>query len=172
MLRFVAGIVTTIVVLAMLAFVVVKFGLVPATANGSPSPLERLMAHASLDATVERDAPKPPYPFPSSVAAIVAGAKLYTDHCAMCHGSAVGEPTILAKGLYIAPPQFVKHSVEDDPEGATYWKIEHGIRFTSMPSYKDNLTEEQIWQITYFVKNLPDRLPPEAQAEWRKPASE
>jgi thiosulfate dehydrogenase len=158
----------TLVVLAAVVFIAVRFGLVPATADVPPAPLEKMMAHMSLDATIRRDGPKPPYPFASSDAAIVAGAKLYTQHCAMCHGSGVGEKTALAKGLYIAPPQFVKHGVEDDPEGETYWKIEHGIRFTAMPSYRGSLTEEQIWQLTYFMKNLPDHLPPEARVEWKK----
>jgi thiosulfate dehydrogenase len=168
MVRFIAGIITALVGLAVLVFVAVKFGLVPATADVPPPRMERMMANMGLDATIERDAPKPPYPFVSSDAAIIAGAKLYTQHCAMCHGSGTGDPNILAKGLYIRPPQFAKHGVDDDPEGETYWKIEHGIRFTAMPSYKGGLTEEQIWQLTYFMKNLPDHLPPQAHAEWRK----
>jgi mono/diheme cytochrome c family protein len=172
MLRFILGFVAAFVLFVIAGVVVVKFGLVPATADVPPPSWERLMAHTSLDATIDRDAPQPPYPFPSSDASIVAGAKLYTQHCAMCHGSAAGDPTALAKGLYIRPPQFVKHGVDDDPEGETYWKIEHGIRFTAMPSYKGSLTEEQIWQVTYFMKNLPDHLPPAAQAEWKKPVSE
>ncbi len=126
------------------------------------------MAHVSLDATIARDAPQPPYPYASSDAAIVAGSKLYVQHCAMCHGLADSEPTTLARGLYIRPPQFTKHGVDDDPEGETYWKIEHGIRFSAMPSYKGTLTEEQIWQLTYFMKNLPDHLPAAAQVEWHK----
>lgn len=172
MVRFILGVATTLVVLAAIAFTVVKFGLVPATADVAPPKMERMLARMSLGATIDREAPQPPYPFPSSDAAIVAGAKLYTQHCAMCHGSGVGDATILSKGLYITPPQFAKHGVDDDPEGETYWKIEHGIRFTAMPSYKGSLTEEQIWQITYFMKNLPDHLPTEAQAEWHKAALE
>lgn len=168
MLRFISGIVSTLVVIAVVIVVVVKFGLVPATADVPPPPWEKLMAHVSLDATIARDAPQPPYPYPSSDAAIVAGAKLYVAHCAMCHGLADSSPTTLAHGLYIRPPQFNKHGVDDDPEGETYWKIEHGIRFSAMPSYKGALTEEQIWQITYFMKNLPDHLPAAAQAEWHK----
>ena len=168
MVRFISGVAATLIVIVVVALVAVKFGLVPARADVRPAKLERTIAHMSLDATIDREAPPPPYPFPSSDAAIVAGAKLYTQHCAMCHGSAAGEPTILAKGLYIVPPQFVKHGVDDDPEGVTYWKIEHGIRFTAMPSYKGNLTEEQIWQVAYFLKNLPAHLPAPAQAEWHK----
>jgi mono/diheme cytochrome c family protein len=169
MIRFISGVAATLALLLIAVVVAVKFGLVPASADVPPPAMEKMMARVSLDATVSRDAPQPPYPFPSSDAAIVAGAKLYTQQCSICHGSGAGDPTMLSRGLYIRPPQFVKHGVEDDPEGETYWKIEHGIRFTAMPSYKGNLTEEQIWQITYFMKNLPDHLPPEAQTEWKKP---
>ena len=172
MLRFIWGVVATLVVAVAAIAVVVKFGLVPATADVPPPAMERLMAHTSLDATIARDAPQPPYPFASSDASIIAGAKLYTQHCAMCHGSSDGNRTTLAKGLYIRPPQFAKHGVDDDPEGETYWKLEHGIRFTAMPSYKSTLSEEQIWQLTYFLKNLPDHLPAQAQAEWHKTAVE
>jgi thiosulfate dehydrogenase len=172
MRRFILGVAATLIVIAVAGFAAVKFGLLPATADVPPPAIEKWAAHTSLDATISRDAPKPPYPVASSDDAIVAGAKLYTQHCAMCHGSAVGKPTMMAKGLYIEPPQFVKHGVADDPEGETYWKIEHGIRFTAMPSYKGNLTEDQIWQIAYFLKNMPDHLPPAAQAEWHKAVTE
>jgi mono/diheme cytochrome c family protein len=168
MVRFISGVVATLVTLAVMGFAAVKFGLVPATADVPPPAMEKMLAHMSLDATIAREAPQPPYPVPSSDAGISAGAKLYIQHCAMCHGSAVGGKTVLAKGLYIAPPQFAKHGVDDDPEGETYWKIEHGIRFTAMPSYKGSLSEQQIWQITYFLKNMPDHLPAQAQAEWHK----
>jgi thiosulfate dehydrogenase len=172
MSRFISGVVATLIVFALGGFAAVQFGLVPATADVPPPAMEKWAAHTSLNATIDREAPKPPYPVASSDAAIVAGAKLYTQHCAMCHGSAVGDPTLLAKGLYIEPPQFVKHGVGDDPEGETYWKIEHGIRFTGMPSYKGRLTAEQIWQIAYFLKNEPDHLPPAAQTEWHKVVTE
>lgn len=169
MLRFISGIIATLVVFALAAFAAVWFGLVPATADVPPSAAEKWAAHKSLDATISREAPRPPYPVASSDAAIVAGSKLYLQNCSVCHGTATGDPTTIAKGLYIKAPQFVKHGVDDDPEGETYWKIEHGIRFTAMPAYNGNLTEEQIWQIAYFLKNLPGHVPAEAQANWHKP---
>ena len=73
------------------------------------------------------------------------------QHCAMCHGSGVGDESILAKGRYIHPPQFAKNGVDDDPEGVTYWKIEHGIRWSGMPA---------------------DKLPAPSAAIWNKPAAE
>jgi mono/diheme cytochrome c family protein len=56
--------------------------------------------------------------------------------------------------------------VDDDPTGETYWKIEHGIRFTGMPSFKGTLTEEQIWQIAYVLKHGSKDLPAAAAASW------
>jgi thiosulfate dehydrogenase len=173
MQRFFAGFLVAIILAGAAVFTAVHFGLVPATADVPPSGLERSMAHTSLDATIAREAPQPPYPFASSDAAIIAGAKLYNENCSVCHGTASAVETNIAKGQYIKPPQLGKHGVSDDPEGKIYWQIEHGIRFTGMPSFKTQLTEEQIWQLTYFLKNAPDQktpghLPAAAQTEWQK----
>ena len=37
--------------------------------------------------------------------------------------------------------------VEDDPDGVSFWKIKHGIRWTGMPSWKDTLSDQQIFAI-------------------------
>jgi hypothetical protein len=48
--------------------------------------------------------------------------------------------------------------VEDDPEGWTFWKIKHGIRWTGMPAWKDELSDQQIWTLALFLKHM-DKLP-------------
>jgi thiosulfate dehydrogenase len=170
MRAYLLGILTVLVLLIGGAFVLVWFGDVPARADTPPMPGEKWAAKRSLNATIAREAPQPPYPFgPVTDATIVAGAKAYMTNCAACHGSAGHDESAMAKGMYVEPPQFPKHGVDDDPEGETYWKIEHGIRFTGMPSFKDALPEETIWQITYFLKRGSDNLPPEADAIWHQP---
>ncbi len=167
MIRFLSGFIAAVLLLAIGAFVAVKFGLVPARADTPPMPMEKWAAHTSLDATIEREQPQPPYPYgPPTDATIAAGAKLYMANCAVCHGSPGKAETAIAKGLYVAAPQFTKHGVSDDPAGETYWKIEHGIRFTGMPAFVGSLSEEQIWQIAYFLSHGMDKLPPAADAIW------
>jgi mono/diheme cytochrome c family protein len=56
--------------------------------------------------------------------------------------------------------------VEDDPEGATYWKIAHGIRWTAMPSWKGSLSDQQMWTLTLFLKRM-DKLSPAAEQAWQ-----
>ncbi|MEA2666990.1 MAG: hypothetical protein QOI11_3934 [Candidatus Eremiobacteraeota bacterium] len=171
MRSFVGGFAAAVVLLALVVFGAVETGAVPARADGALMPGENWMAHTSLKATMVREAPKPPYPFTQTDADIATGAKLYVQNCAVCHGTANSTPTSIARGLGVRAPQFNKHDVMDDPEGETYWKIEHGIRFTGMPAYDKSLEEQAIWQIAYFLKRTPDHLPAAAKAIWENPAS-
>jgi thiosulfate dehydrogenase len=133
-------------------------------------PMEKWAAHTSLDATIAREAPQPPYPYgPVTDDTLVAGAKLYMANCSVCHGSGMGTASNISQGMYVKAPQFSRHGVDDDPEGETYWKIQHGIRFTAMPAFGSTLTQEQIWQIAYFLKRPTAQLPPAAAAIWNQP---
>lgn len=165
------GILTVLVVLAVGGLGLVWFGLVPVRADTPPMPMEKWAANHALDTTVSREAPKAPYPLgPVTDAILVAGAKAYMTDCAVCHGSAGSDPSIISKGLYVRPPQFTRHGgLPDDPTGETYYKIEHGIRFTGMPAFKDNLPEETIWQIAYFLNHGTKDLPAAADAQWHQP---
>ena len=148
-------------------YVLLRSGLIPANADAKPGGLELWVAGASLSATVSRQAPKGPNPVALTDAHLVEGVKLFAEHCAICHGASGGNASAspVAKGLYPSPPQLATDGVEDDPEGASYWKIKHGIRLTGMPSWAKTLTDEQIWTLALFLKHM-DHLPPTAQTAW------
>ena len=69
----------------------------------------------------------------------------------------------IAKGLSPKAPQLAKHGVEDDLEGTIYWKTAHGIRFTGMPGFRESLSEQEIWQVSLFLKRMDSS---EAQNAW------
>jgi thiosulfate dehydrogenase len=50
--------------------------------------------------------------------------------------------------------------VIDDPLGESFWKVKNGIRLTGMPSFKDSLTDEQIWQVSALLASA-DKLSPD-----------
>jgi thiosulfate dehydrogenase len=41
--------------------------------------------------------------------------------------------------------------VTDDPASESYWKAANGIRLSGMPSFKDKLTNTQLWQVSQLV---------------------
>jgi thiosulfate dehydrogenase len=162
----VLGVVAALVGLTLCIYLGVEAGLIPANADRKPARLERWMARTSLRATLAREAPKTPNPVALTDANLLAGIKLYAANCAICHGAADAKPSNVARGLYQHPPQLAKDGVEDDPEGATYWKVDHGIRFTAMPAFGKTLDDQQLWQLTLFLKHM-DALPPSAQRAWK-----
>lgn len=170
MLRgFIIGILATVFGGLLCGYIVVSNGLIPANADATPGALETWAAGTSLDATLARDAPKVPDPVPLTDKNLIAGIELFGQHCAICHGTAQGDKSAspVAKGEYPRPPQLATDGVEDDPEGVTFWKLEHGIRWTGMPSWKYTLTAKQMWTLALFLNHM-DKLPPAAEKAWLK----
>jgi len=166
---FILGVFATLVAAIVCAFVIVRIGLIPASADSGPLPLEQWAANTSLEATLAREAPKAPNPVPLTDANLVAGVKLFGEHCAICHGTAQGDASAspIALGEYPSPPQLAEEGVEDDPMGWDFWKIKHGIRWTGMPAWENTLNDRQIWTLSLFLKHM-NKLPPAAEAAWQQ----
>ena len=163
---FFLGILFTVLVTAAAGYAIIANGVMPANADARPPKFERWAARASLRASLSGQA-KVQNPLPATPQNLMAGLKLYGSNCAVCHGDAGGEATDIAKGLYQKPPQLAKDGVEDDPDGITFWKVDHGIRWTGMPAFGQTLSQEQLWQLSLFLKNM-DRLPPAVDAAWKR----
>lgn len=162
----VIGILGTLVVIALVGYAAVELGMLPANADAKASRIERWAARTSLHATIAREAPRTANPVPLNDENLVAGIKLYAANCAICHGASDANRSKIAAGLYQRPPQLAKDGVEDDPEGVTFWKVSHGIRFTGMPAFGHSLNETQIWQLALFLKHM-DSLPPGPDRAWK-----
>lgn len=160
------GIAATIVIALLGTYIGVRFGLVAANADRRPSALERWAAQTSLEATLSREAPQLVNPLAANDATLLAGVKIYAANCALCHGDSSGRPSVTGSGLYQRAPTLGRHGVEDDPDGETYWKATHGIRFTGMPSFGRTLSDTERWQVTTFLKHM-NALPPVAQRAWK-----
>jgi thiosulfate dehydrogenase len=165
---FLLGFVATIVVVLGAVYLILTNGLIPAGSDTRPSRVETWAARTSLRASLERDAPRGPNPVELTDANLVAGIQLYETHCVICHGTAKGDAatSAIAKGLNPRPPQLASDGVEDDPEGFSFWKVKHGIRWTGMPGWEGTLNDQQIWMLALFLKRM-DKLPPAAQQVWQ-----
>jgi len=164
---FALGVLVTLAVALLVVYVGITQGvLIPANADSRPSKLERWAANRSLHATLDREMPREANPVAATDANYLAGIKLYGENCSMCHGVADSAPTTVAVGLYQHAPQLGKDGVEDDPEGETFWKVDHGIRLTGMPGFSSTLNDEQVWTLALFLKHM-DKLPPVPERAWK-----
>ena len=139
-------------------------GRAPVAVTAPEMPLERKFAGMALHSYLEK-LPHPNPPVPQEDATFLAGAKVYKEHCAVCHGLP-GEPkSVIAAGMFPSPPHlFHGTGVTDDEPWETYWKVANGIRMTGMPGFKDRLSETQMWQVSVLVKNA-DKISPSVKAE-------
>jgi mono/diheme cytochrome c family protein len=167
MWKILLGIVLGIVLVPIVVLGWLRFGSVPVAVGDAPLPKEQLLTGIALNARIHRELPKTPVIQPDEQG-LVAGAEIYRDRCAFCHGFH-GKPSQAGAHLYpVAPPLWESHhggatiGVSDDPPGETYWKVANGIRLTGMPSYKGLLTDSQIWEVSLLLANADKPLPPGA----------
>jgi mono/diheme cytochrome c family protein len=154
-----------LVPVAMLGWL--RIGSPPVAVADPPFFQERLLTGIPLQARINREMVKSPVIQPDE-GGLVAGARIYGENCAVCHGSQ-GKPSIVGEHIFpAAPPLWEKHhhngsiGVSDDPPGETYWKVTNGIRLTGMPAYKGVLTDTEIWQVSLLLANADKPLPPAA----------
>ena len=166
MRNFILGIFATIVVAIAVGLVVAYFGLTPTNADATPPALEMHIAMSALDASMERHAPQTPNPVPPTDDNLIAGMKLYSMNCAVCHGTLDYQPSLLQHSMYPPPPQIILDPL-DDPEWHIYYAVRTGVRYTGMPAWSKALAEQDMWKITAFLSRL-DKLPPAVQDNWEK----
>src|SRR5215471_10322630 len=138
-------------------------GHAPVAVADPPMPLEAKLAHAALHAHLDKQKPTES-PVPADEKNLLAGAEVYKQHCAVCHGLPAESETAIAHGMYPKPPElFHGTGVTDDPAWETHWKAENGIRMTGMPGFKSRLTDAQLWQVSQLLANA-DKIPPSVRA--------
>jgi mono/diheme cytochrome c family protein len=163
MKAFLFGVILTVFALIAGGYFLLKSGRVSFSADDEPSATEEHLAMSAVDASTERNAPEIKNPLAADEGNLVAGAKLYLDHCAGCHGVPTNPESQFGRSFNPAVPAFFKDA-PDMPENQNFYIIQHGIRWSGMPAWKNTLNETQTWQLVTFLSNV-EKLPPAAKKE-------
>jgi len=162
---FLLGVVVTLVVIAGGVWGYLKFGSLPVATSDKPFPLEAQIVRVPLRARILHEMQQPSIAANEQV--YQAGAQIYAQECAACHG-APGHDSDFAQWMYPPAPQlWKKHGkgnvvgVSDDDPGETYWKVKNGIRLTGMPSFQHVLSDEQMWDVTLLLKAADQKMSPQ-----------
>ena len=151
MKKFALGLIVGVCLVPACVYVYFRLGYAPVATAAAPLPFEKSLTRMALHARIDKEAPSTA-PMPANEANLTAGAQVYREHCAVCHGIS-GEPlNAIAKGMFPRPPHLLHGTgVTDDPVGETYWKATNGIRLTGMPAFRGALTDQQLWQVCMVI---------------------
>jgi len=155
---FLLGAIAGMIVVPLTVYCYFVSGLAPAATSAPAMPFETMLAHKALNARIAKEMPMS-VPIQADDSNLAAGANIYRHHCAMCHGLPGLPESPLAKGMFPHPPKLMEgKGVTDDEPGETYWKVANGIRLTGMPSFRQSLSEAEMWQVSLLVAHA-DKLP-------------
>jgi len=164
------GILLGVAGVAFAAYWYFSTGRAPVAVTAPEMPFERRFARMGLHAYLQM-LPHPEPQVPAEEKNLLAGAQVYKEHCAVCHGLPDAPKSAIAEGMFPRPPQLFKGTgVTDDEAWESYWKVAGGIRMTGMPGFKDHLSETQMWQVAVLVKNA-DKISPAVKSELTGTAS-
>ena len=150
MRNFILGIVITVLILLIGSLGLALLGFLPTRADSAPPEIESHIAMSALDNSVDRHAPRVNSPVPPTDENLIAGLKIYTMNCALCHGDINRQPSALEKSFYPRPPNLILNPL-DDEEWHVFYVIRTGVRYTGMPAWDKTLSEPDMWKLTAFL---------------------
>ena len=116
-MKFIAGLILGLLVVPFGAYLYFTGGSAPVATTDSDMPFEDFFAQKALNARIAKDMPKS-VPIQPTEANYLAGAELYKQHCAVCHGLPLTPKTAIATGMYPQPPRLLEgKGVTDDRAG-------------------------------------------------------
>ena len=150
-LGFVIGLIVGVLLIPVGAYLYFAGGYAPVATSAAPMPFEKMLANTALHARLQKEMPEN-VPLKPTEANLMAGAAVYQEQCAVCHGLPGSSKTAIAAGMFPRPPQlFQGKGVTDDEPGETYWKVANGIRLTGMPGFRGALKDDQLWQVSLLL---------------------
>lgn len=146
-------------------FAFVKSGLYNAGASHPHTKFTEWITHETMIHSVRRHAHGIEPPAYASAASVVRGFCTYETHCVACHGAPAVARQQWAGGMEPQPPYLVDATSKWRPR-ELFWIAKNGIKMTGMPSWRDSLSDSQIWDVVGFLEAM-RQMPPQTYARWR-----
>jgi mono/diheme cytochrome c family protein len=125
------------------------------------------------EASISRHAVDNPPASLQDPATIKAGARAFASRgCTTCHGGPGVNWAKFSEGLRPDPPD-LKDVAKDLTAPQIFWVVRNGINMTGMPGFNlVEATDQEIWAIAAFVKELPTITEPDYAAWTAVPETE
>jgi mono/diheme cytochrome c family protein len=97
------------------------------------------------------------------------GLELYREHCLQCHGAPGVAPEPFALGLTPLPTNLAD-AAREFSDAQLYWVVKNGIKMTAMPAWEFRFSDDEIWSVVAFMRELPLISPEQYAARSELPA--
>jgi mono/diheme cytochrome c family protein len=92
-------------------------------------------------------------PVPVTPESLAAGAQLFHENCAPCHGETGRGDGDTGKIIKKKPANFTDAKLmSEETDGSLFWKMGEGRG--PMPSWKDELSDKERWQLVIYIRKL------------------
>jgi copper transport protein len=92
-------------------------------------------------------------PVPATTESIARGSWIYQQQCMVCHGSDARGDGPMAQTLNPRPADLTVH-INQHPDGDLYNWVTNGIPGSAMPAFKDQLSDEERWDVLNYLHSL------------------
>lgn len=95
-------------------------------------------------------------PLPPTSETMADGRENFSHYCFACHGLD-GQNTGVPFSESMSPPvpSLASSEVQSYTDGQLYWVIRNGLWPSGMPASRGILTDEEMWSIVAYIRNLP-----------------
>ena len=152
-MKFIVGFVVAIVAIIVTAALMIVTGIYNVAATVPHTALERTIlatvmfysvrSHAGSDVDKSWNEDQ-----------IRLGFEEYDAMCIHCHGAPGKEASEIGKGLRPAPPNLAETGQRWN-NAELFWIVKNGIRMSGMPAFAPMHTDDTLWNIVGFVRDLP-----------------
>lgn len=154
------GVVAAVMLPVLIGLIYVKVtGL---SARGAPGRLETSVSRRLRALAVPGEYADRRNPVARTPESIRSGMTHFADHCASCHANDGSGATEMGTSFFPPAPDMRQSATQGLSDGALFYVIEHGIRFTGMPAWGAAGGDEKTsWDLVNFIRHLPALTPEE-----------
>ena len=159
------AVVATAAIGVVAAFSVVKSGIYDVGASKPHTKFTAWLTHETMIHSVRSHAKEIVAPASATADEVVRGFCTYETHCVACHGAGAVARQHWISGMEPQPPYLLDATHIWKPR-ELFWIVKNGIKMTGMPSWRDSLSDREIWDVVAWVK-ASSELPPQTYLRWR-----
>lgn len=148
----VAGVGVLVLVAAVVGAAASQFTL---SALPEPGRMETSLATRAKHFLIHRSGRKGVPPPPANRrAAIKEGERLFGTECGAYHGASGHSPTDAGRWMYPRAADLTSPNVQSYSDQELFWIIKNGIRLSGMPAFGKVESDEHVWDLVFYVRNL------------------